>query len=166
MLAQAQDGGGTNNANFLTLPDGTNGQMQMYLWTTAKPDSLVQITSSSTGVPPAGKKFVAVQGSLNTNRGINLFTNPVLNKQLVLMKKNAMSTVGADEEGCSTGQQSIALPPSNNISGNIAVIRRGGCSFVEKVLGAQQAGATGVIIVNNVPGAPWLSVVLMLPAMR
>jgi hypothetical protein len=38
--AEAQDGGGTNNANFLTPPDGTNGRMQMYLWTTTtiKPD--------------------------------------------------------------------------------------------------------------------------------
>ncbi len=30
--ADAQDGGGTNNANFATPPDGTSGRMQMYLW--------------------------------------------------------------------------------------------------------------------------------------
>ncbi len=30
--AQAQDGGGNNNANFSTPPDGQNGRMQMYLW--------------------------------------------------------------------------------------------------------------------------------------
>ncbi len=36
--AQAQDGGGTNNANFLTLPDGIRGRMQMYLWTAPNPD--------------------------------------------------------------------------------------------------------------------------------
>ena len=30
--AQAQDGGGLNNANFLTLPDGNRPRMQMYLW--------------------------------------------------------------------------------------------------------------------------------------
>ena len=50
MLAQAQDGGGTNNSNFLTLPDGTNGQMQMYLWSVALPDSLVQIKSQHQAV--------------------------------------------------------------------------------------------------------------------
>ncbi len=30
--AQAQDGGGTNNANFSTPADGGSGRMQMYLW--------------------------------------------------------------------------------------------------------------------------------------
>ncbi len=30
--AEAQDGGGTNNANFSTPADGGNGRMQMYLW--------------------------------------------------------------------------------------------------------------------------------------
>jgi extracellular elastinolytic metalloproteinase len=32
VFAEAQDGGGTNNANFATPPDGTNPRMQMYLW--------------------------------------------------------------------------------------------------------------------------------------
>ncbi len=156
VLAQAQDGGGTNNANFLTLPDGVAGQMQMYLWSTASPDSLVQITSSTTGVPPSGKKFIAIQGSLNSlpTGAVNLYTNPVVNKELVLVQKSALSTVGSETEGCTSGQQSIALPPANNVMGKIAVIDRGSCSFVEKVLGAQLGGAVGVIIINNVPGDP------------
>ena len=33
MRAEAQDGSGTNNANFSTPPDGTSGRMQMYLLT-------------------------------------------------------------------------------------------------------------------------------------
>ena len=32
VLADAQDGGGTFNANFATPADGTSGRMQMYLW--------------------------------------------------------------------------------------------------------------------------------------
>lgn len=32
VLAEAQDGGGTNNANFSTPADGVSGRMQMYLW--------------------------------------------------------------------------------------------------------------------------------------
>ncbi len=32
VFADAQDGGGTNNANFATPADGGNGRMQMYLW--------------------------------------------------------------------------------------------------------------------------------------
>ena len=31
--ADAQDGSGTNNANFNTPPDGSAGRMQMFLWT-------------------------------------------------------------------------------------------------------------------------------------
>jgi extracellular elastinolytic metalloproteinase len=36
--AEAQDGGGTNNANFATPADGSNPRMQMYLWTAPTPD--------------------------------------------------------------------------------------------------------------------------------
>ena len=156
--AQAQDGGGTNNANFLTLPDGTpaSGQMQMYLWTASAPDSLVQITSSTTGIPPGGTKYFSVQGAFNSTYAdtTNLYTHPVLNKQFVIIQKNANSTVGTSSQGCSTGQQSIALPPSNNVMDKIVLIDRGSCSFVEKVLGAQNGGARGVIVVNNVSGPP------------
>jgi extracellular elastinolytic metalloproteinase len=36
--AEAQDGGGTNNANFSTPADGSRPRMQMYLWTSATPN--------------------------------------------------------------------------------------------------------------------------------
>ncbi len=36
--AEAQDGGGSNNANFSTPVDGSAGRMQMYLWTAPTPD--------------------------------------------------------------------------------------------------------------------------------
>ena len=36
--AEAQDGSGTNNANFSTPADGGSGRMQMYLWTAPTPD--------------------------------------------------------------------------------------------------------------------------------
>ena len=36
--AEAQDGGGTNNANFATPPDGSRPRMQMYLWTGVTPN--------------------------------------------------------------------------------------------------------------------------------
>jgi len=37
VIANAQDGSGFNNANFMTPPDGQNGRMRMYLWNTAMP---------------------------------------------------------------------------------------------------------------------------------
>ncbi|GAB4409336.1 MAG: hypothetical protein OHK0039_12930 [Bacteroidia bacterium] len=37
LRAEAQDGGGTNNANFATPPDGIKPRMQMYLWNHTTP---------------------------------------------------------------------------------------------------------------------------------
>ncbi|KAJ2720965.1 hypothetical protein GGI07_004278 [Coemansia sp. Benny D115] len=37
VVAFAQDGSGTNNANFATPPDGENGVMRMYTWTVTTP---------------------------------------------------------------------------------------------------------------------------------
>jgi len=42
----------------------------------------------------------------------------------------------------------------NTMTGKIALIRRGSCSFVTKVKNAQDEGAIGVIMMNNVPGVP------------
>lgn len=38
VILNAQDGSGTNNANFATPPDGQNGRMRMYLWTQSTPN--------------------------------------------------------------------------------------------------------------------------------
>ena len=45
-------------------------------------------------------------------------------------------------------------PASNteDLAGKIVLLRRGECTFVVKALRAQEAGAIGVIIANNVPG--------------
>lgn len=37
MLISVQDPSGTNNANFVTPPDGQPGQMRMFIWTIATP---------------------------------------------------------------------------------------------------------------------------------
>src|SRR4030095_14295533 len=127
----------------------------MYLWTASFPDSLVQISSSTSGIPPAGTKYLSIQGSFSTlpTANADLYANPVLNKQLAIIQKNDLSTVGTSSEGCSTGQQSSVLP-ANNVNGKIALIDRGDCAFVEKVFGAQLGGAVGAIIINNVDGPP------------
>ncbi|KAF2218306.1 fungalysin metallopeptidase [Elsinoe ampelina] len=38
VVLNAQDGSGTNNANFATPPDGQSGRMRMYLWTSSTPN--------------------------------------------------------------------------------------------------------------------------------
>lgn len=52
----------------------------------------------------------------------------------------------APSEGCS------AFANAAEVAGNIALVDRGTCPFVDKVLNAQAAGATGVLIANNVAG--------------
>jgi 3-hydroxy-3-methylglutaryl CoA synthase len=47
------------------------------------------------------------------------------------------------EMGCSP------LDNTERMAGNIAVINRGACTFVEKVRNAQAAGAVAVVITDN-----------------
>ena len=54
--AEAQDGGGTDNANFATPPDGSRPRMQMFLWTGAGGTHEVVVNSpvtASYGASPA-----------------------------------------------------------------------------------------------------------------
>jgi subtilisin family serine protease len=57
-----------------------------------------------------------------------------------------LDSVGTFGDGC----QAITSP----VSGKIALIDRGTCTFKTKVYNAQQAGAIGVLIANNAPGFP------------
>lgn len=54
----------------------------------------------------------------------------------------------ADSLGCN------ALINGSAIAGKIAVVYRGGCEFGLKAFNAQNAGAIGVVVVNNAPGPP------------
>jgi photosystem II stability/assembly factor-like uncharacterized protein len=56
--------------------------------------------------------------------------------------------VSPNDDGCT------AFTNGASVSGKIALIKRGSCPFVDKVLGAQNAGAIAVIMVNNVDGTP------------
>ena len=52
--------------------------------------------------------------------------------------------------GYTAAQDSIGCTPvTNDLTGKIALIRRGDCNFSLKIYHAQEAGAAGVIIVNN-----------------
>lgn len=134
VYADAQDGSGVNNANFGTPPDGMSPRMQMFLWaTTGEPLPQITITSSSAAGEYAG---------LESNFGPNLSAD-ALEAELIL--------------AIDTQDSSFACDPLTNTSemdGQIAVITRGDCAFVEKVSEAQNAGAIAVIVINNEPGEP------------
>ena len=60
----------------------------------------------------------------------------------------------ADAAGPTTFDGCSPLTNAADIAGNIAIINRGTCGFIQKALNAQAAGAIGVIIHNNAAGAP------------
>ena len=60
----------------------------------------------------------------------------------------ASSSTGTTSDACE------ALVNGAQVSGNLALVDRGDCTFVIKVKNAQNAGAVGVVMVNNVAGNP------------
>ncbi|MGB0882947.1 MAG: PA domain-containing protein [Vicingaceae bacterium] len=69
---------------------------------------------------------------------------------------SANSVTAALEFVDAAGGDTIACSPplAANLTGKIAVVYRGDCQFGSKALAAQNAGAVGVIIINNVGGGP------------
>jgi extracellular elastinolytic metalloproteinase len=128
--AEAQDGGGTNNANFNTPADGTRGKMQMYNWSAAPGTLIVAAPASVAGTYPAG---LADFGRTVNSLGPNFRGN--------LVKVNDGSA--KPTRGCNPLLNPAAL------NGNIALIDRGKCAFAIKVKLAQDAGARMVVIVDS-----------------
>jgi hypothetical protein len=135
--AEAQDGGGTDNANFATPRDGRNPRMQMYLWNTSEPDHEVVVNSGAVG--PFGAIRAAWSPTLNTT-GVS-GTAVLVNDGVA----GAGTPAGTVNDGC----EPFTIP-----AGAIAVMDRGFCGFAVKAGNAQAAGASGIVVVNNVAGGP------------
>ena len=86
--------------------------------------------------------YTAVEGAFSTN---NLLGN---------VGPRTANLVYYNDQAAAT--HNACVPPSNGaaLSGKIALINRGSCTFVAKVNAAQAAGAIAVVMVNNVPGPP------------
>jgi hypothetical protein len=124
--AEAQDGGGTDNANFATPTDGQNPRMQMYLWN--------QPTTHQVVV--GGQTFLAAGAEWGAQVDKTGVSGPLV--------------VAND----GTGTASDACEPLPAASGSIVVADRGTCNFTVKAKNAQDAGARGIVIANNVDGVP------------
>jgi PKD repeat protein len=129
--AEGLDGGGMNNANFFTPPDGSAPRMQMYMWNGGS------CTTLNINSPPAiaGLKQIGVASWSN-------MSGPNITADVVYVNDG----VSFANDGCET--------ILNNISGKIALIDRGNCPYTTKVENAQLAGAAGVIIANHTAGTP------------
>lgn len=137
--ADAQDGGGTNNANFSTPPEGGNPRMQMYLWNPAGPPGEPLTINNG----PLAGDYTAVPAGF----GAPLPVVPITADLVLVLDDNAGVSVDT-YDACDNITNGGAL------AGKIAVIRRGECEFGFKILAAENEGAIAAIIVNNVAGAP------------
>lgn len=154
VFADAQDGASAtpqnlNNANFSTPTDGNRPRMQMFLWDYAAPIEPLFINSPA---DIAGSR-IARDNVFNPGHVDIPIAPNLIQSNLVLYDDGTPDPGETDNcDACAAAVNAAA------INGNIVVIRRslaealGGtpCTFIEKVKNAQNAGATGVIIVNNV----------------
>lgn len=134
VFADAQDGSGTNNANFSTPADGTKPRMQMFLFD-GVPSLVVNQPLSFSG------SKTAVESAFSSNN--KLASKGPISDTVILYADDAADT---SHLACGAAFNAAAL------RGKIALIDRGTCNFTIKVKDAQNAGAVAAIVVDNVPG--------------
>lgn len=128
---EAQDGSGTNNANFSTPPDGSSGRMQMFEWSAVPQVDLLSPPDVAGNYPSRGGAFGA---------GVGVYTaNAIL----------ALTAGGDLSRGCAAGD----IGNAGDAVGQVLFIQRGDCNFVAKARVAQALGASGVVIHNCTPGS-------------
>lgn len=112
----------------------------------------------SAGSPGVGRKVIGVASFDNTKATLPAFQvggkNYTYNRasgSLVTVPQSgggelvATGTPTTTNDGCTI--------PAGSLTGKIALIRRGACGFYNKAINAQNAGAIGVVLYNNVSGA-------------
>ena len=130
MRVEAQDnaiGGSRNNANMSTPSDGLRPRMQVFLWS-GENQREIELVGDGTILPSNTASF----GPANFD----------ITAEVALVDDGTAPT----SNGCE--------PIVNNVTGRIALIDRGVCTFAVKAQRAQAAGAIGVIIANNAAGVP------------
>lgn len=133
--AEAQDGSGTNNANMATPTDGNNPRMQMYLWNTGTTN--FSVTDVNEPMDLAGTYTTTKSGTFGPGMPEGGLTGDL--------------ALAFDGEGNENDLCSEALNPEELI-GNIAIFRNGGCISPIKAMFAQDAGAIACVFVNSLNG--------------
>ncbi len=133
VVAQGQDGGGTNNANFSTPEDGTNGRMQMYLWDFEMNDSMKILSP-----PEIAGFYLAAPSTFGPSLDV-----PVTGYTAIVVDAVEPSINGCD-----------SILNADELAGKIAIIDRLGCNFYKKVRSAELAGAIAAIVVNTSESEP------------
>lgn len=140
LLTEAQDSadaGRANNANMSTPGDGSSPRMQMYVWTGTPNSKLVTQPAISFDDWVGGASFGPTKFDLSGE---------------LVLSNDGSTQIPRGATGMGMGTNSDACQQPSNVSGKIAVIDRGVCTFASKVQNAQAGGAIAAIIVNNQPG--------------
>jgi minor extracellular serine protease Vpr len=112
----------------------------------------------SAGAPGVGKKVIGVASFDNTFVALNIFTISPDDAPIGYGTATAAPlppTSGSypmARTGTSSSTADACSPLSMDLTGHVALIRRGSCTFHIKSLNAQNAGAVAVVLYNNVPG--------------
>lgn len=132
VLAEAFDGSDTANANMAPAVDGQKCRTQMFQWY-GSPLKVLSFNAPSPsnilGVMPAAESNLS-----NNNK---LSQTGTITQNVVYFNDGSNTT---SHKACVAAGNSAAL------SGKIAYIDRGGCTFVIKLKNAQNAGAKAVIV--------------------
>ena len=129
VLAEAQDGSGTDNANFATPVDGSSGRMQMYLWSVPGTSEVVQ----------DGTSYDAPVAEFSAPLTVAGVTGPL--------------AVANDGTGTTSDACEAVAPVA---AGTVVIADRGTCPFVDKASNIKAAGGAGVIVANNAAGSPFV----------
>jgi subtilisin family serine protease len=96
------------------------------------------LSASGPGSPPPDTQNIPLDKGSDSPDGTPLTDFPIRH------------FTGQTNEGCSS--EATQFPPGF-FDGSVALIRRGGCTFTEKITNAFNAGAAMVVIRNNQPGS-------------
>lgn len=112
----------------------------------------------SAGAPGLGEKVIGVASFDNSHTTIRSFTVSPGDESIGYGPATGAPTPPTEgsadiaRTGTLTSTGDACSPLDMDLSGKIALIKRGDCTFHQKSLNAQIAGAIGVIIYNNAPG--------------
>jgi minor extracellular serine protease Vpr len=113
----------------------------------------------ATGAPALGEKVISVASVDNAFVRARALTVTPDNKVIPFLQATAAGAAPAagtfplTRTGTATSAADACNPlPAGSLAGQVVLIRRGTCGFNIKAIVAQNAGAAGVIIYNNVAG--------------
>lgn len=115
-----------------------------------------------TGAPGIARYAISVASSQDSSSVLNAFeVTASSDAGLVGTYQASMAFFGPETFDVTANaaiadpiQACTALTNPGDVAGKIAVVDRGTCNFSIKVYNAQQAGAIGVLVVNNAAGSP------------